>query len=191
MSSTASLTALSSSPQTQTTSSSAPLKVSVNGTNIETNVDGTGHFMLDGVPSGTVVLKFTGRGVDASVTLRGVSTGDRIDIDVRLDGGGARVESDRRNRSGNDNDDDDDDDDDNGDVRTLPDGTVKVEGTVASVSGTCPNLMFGLASSIVKTNSGTVFDDVRCSAIANRSRIEVIGRQQSDGVIVATKVDAD
>jgi len=91
-----SATGLSASPLTQASSSSGSLKVSVNGTSIATNVDGTGHFMLDGVPSGTIVLNFSGRGVDASVTLRGVNAGDKIDIDVRLDGGGARVDSDRR-----------------------------------------------------------------------------------------------
>lgn len=98
MSSTASINGLSASPLTQTTSSSSPLKVSVNGTNIETNVDGTGHFTLNGVPSGTIVLNFTGRGVNASVTLRGVSAGDQIEIDIRLDASGARVDSENRHR---------------------------------------------------------------------------------------------
>lgn len=189
MSSTASLNGLSASPLTQTTSSSGALKVSVNGTNIETMVDGTGHFTLNGVPSGTIVLNFTGRGVNASVTIRGVNTGDQIDIDVRLDNGSARLESDRRHRR--DGDDGDDDDDDDNEVRTLPDGTIKVEGNVVSLGGACPTLTFGLASKMVRTNSATVFDDITCSSIRNSIRIEVLGRPQADGVILATKVDGE
>ena len=190
MSSTASsINGLSASPLTQTTSSSAPLKVSVNGTNIETNVDGTGHFTLNGVPSGTIVLNFTGRGVNASVTLRGVSTGDQIEIEVRLDGSGARVESENRHRrEGNG---EDDDDDENEEVRTLPDGTMKLEGAALSLSGACPALTFGLASKIVKTNSSTIFDDIRCSSITNMTRLEVLGRPQGDGTILATKVERE
>jgi hypothetical protein len=191
MSSTASISGLSASPLTQTTSSTAPLKVSVNGTNIETNVDGTGHFTLNGVPSGTIVLNFTGRGVNASVTLRGVSTGDQIEIEVRLEGSGARVESENRHRREGDGEDDDEDDDENEEVRTLPDSTIKVEGAALSLSGTCPTLTFGLASKIVKTNSSTIFDDIRCSSITNMTRLEVLGRPQGDGTILATKVERE
>jgi uncharacterized protein DUF5666 len=167
------------------------LKVSVNGTNIETNVDGTGHFTLNGVPSGTIVLSFTGRGVDASVTLRGVSTGDQIEIEVRLEGSGARVESENRHRREGNGEDDDDDDDENEEVRTLPDGTMKLEGAALSLSGACPALTFGLASKIVKTNSSTIFDDIRCSSITNMTRLEVLGRPQGDGTILATKVERE
>lgn len=190
-SSTASINGLSASPLTQTTSSSSPLKVSVNGTNIETNVDGTGHFTLNGVPSGTIVLNFTGRGVDASVTLRGVSTGDQIEIEVRLEGSGARVESENRHRGEGNGKDDDDDDDENEEVRTRPDGTMKLEGAALSLSGACPTLTFGLASKIVKTNSSTIFDDIRCSSITNMTRLEVLGRPQGDGTILATKVERE
>ena len=187
MSSTASTNGLSASPLSQTTTSTGALKVSVNGTNIETMVDGTGHFTLDGVPSGTIVLNFTGRGVDAGVTIRGVNTGDRIEIDVRLENGGARLESDRRHRGDGNGEDNDDDEE----VRTLPDGTIKVEGAVLSLSGACPTLTFGLASRIVRTDSRTIFDDVRCPAITNMTRIEVLGRPQPDGAILATKVDGE
>jgi hypothetical protein len=155
--------------------------VSVNGTNIETNVDGTGHFTLNGVPSGTIVLNFSGRGVNASVTLRGVSTGDQIEIDVRLENGGARLESDHRRRG-------EEDDDDDNEGRSLPEGTNEVEGTVSSLTGTCPALAFRLASRIVATNSATIFDNITCAAIRNATRLEVIGRPQADGVFLATKV---
>jgi hypothetical protein len=184
MSSTASVNGLTASPLTQTTSSSDALKVSVNGTNIETTVDGTGQFTLNGVPSGTIVLNFTGRGVNASVTIRGVNTGDQIEIDVRLENGGARLQSDRRHRR--DDGDDDNEDDDEG--HRLPDGIIEVEGAVASLTGACPTLTFTVASRMVRTNSSTIFDNISCSAIRNASRLEVLGRPQSDGGLVATKI---
>jgi hypothetical protein len=186
MSSTASVNGLSASPLAQTTSSSDALKVSVNGTNIETTVDGTGHFTLNGVPLGTIVLKFTGRGVNASVTIRGINTGDQIEIDVRLENGGARLQSDRRQHRDDGEDDDDARDDDDG--RRLPDGVIEVEGAVSSLSGACPTLTFTVASTMVRTSNSTIFDNISCSAIRNASRLEVLGRPQSDGVLVATKI---
>ena len=128
---------------------------------------------------------------DASVTLRGVSTGDQIEIEVRLEGSGARVESENRHRREGNGEDDDEDDDENEAVRTLPDSTIKVEGAALSLSGTCPTLTFGLASKIVKTNSSTIFDDIRCSSITNMTRLEVLGRPQGDGTILATKVERE
>ena len=189
MSSTASINGLSASPLTQTTSSSGPLKVSVNGTNIETSVDGTGHFTLNGVPAGTIVLNFSGRGVNASVTLRGVSTGDQIEIDVRLENGGARLESDHRHRGDSDGEDENDDDNEgDNEGRRLPEGTIEVEGAVSRLTGACPALVFALGSRAVTTNSSTVFDNITCAAIKNATRLEVVGRPQADGVLVATKV---
>jgi len=185
MSSTASINGLSAGPLTQTTTSSGPLKVSINGTNIETSVDGTGHFTLNGVPAGTIVLNFSGRGVNASVTLRGVSTGDQIEIDVRLENGGARLESDHRRRGDNDND---DDNESNNEGRRLPEGTIEVEGAVSTLTGSCPALAFRLGSTTVATSSSTIFDNITCAAIRNATRLEVIGRPQADGVLVATKV---
>lgn len=190
-STTASTTGLSASPLTQTTSSSGALKVSVNGTKIETNVDGTGHFTLDGVPAGTIVLNFTGRGVNASITLRGVSAGDKIEIDVRLEGSGARVESENRKRGEGGNEGerrDNDNDDDDREGRPLPDGVIEIEGDVSSLVGTCPVLAFRLGARTVRTTSSTIFDNIACSAIKNATALEVLGRPQADGVLLATKV---
>lgn len=196
MSSTASINGLSASPLTQTTTSSGSLKVSVNGTNIETNVDGTGHFTLNEVPSGTIVLNFTGRGVNASITLRGVSTGDQIEIEVRLEGSSARVESENRHRREGDGDDDDDDDgnddnDDDNEGRNLPDGVIEIEGDVANLAGACPALTFRVSSRMVRTTGSTIFEHITCSGIKNATRLEVLGRPQADGVLVATKVEPE
>jgi hypothetical protein len=120
---------------------SQALTVSVVGTNISTTINGTGQFTLTGVPAGTVQLKFSGSGVDATVTLSGVTATDRIDITVNVTGGNARVESERRSR-GNGNDDD------------------EVKGVVSGLTGASPTITFTVQSTRVTTSSTTAYDDI-------------------------------
>ena len=86
-----------------------PVTVTVVGTNISTTIDGSGRFHLSGVPPGDVQLRFTGTGLDATLTLRGVQAGDRIDIKVRLTDTSVRIEAERRDRDDGEHDDDDGD----------------------------------------------------------------------------------
>jgi hypothetical protein len=72
------------------------MTVTVNGTNITTGVDGTGHFQLTNVPGGTVQLHFSGSGMDATITLTDVHDGDAIDINVSVSGHDAHVDRDER-----------------------------------------------------------------------------------------------
>ena len=96
-------------------------------------VDGAGQFTLNGVPPGTVTLTFTGNNVSASITLNNVAVGDEIQIEIRLNGTSARVESERRRRGDDDGDDDDDDEDEANEVegevscadRNLPSADVR------------------------------------------------------------------
>ena len=150
--------------------------VTVVGTDISTIVDGNGQFTLTGVPPGDVQLRFAGNGVSAAITLSGVSASDRITVTISLNGSGARIESERRDRD----DDDDDDDDDN-----------ELEGAVSSLSGTCPALTFVVRSTTVRTNAATRFEDGPCVRIANGVRVEVEGRRQPDGSMLATEVELD
>jgi Domain of unknown function (DUF5666)/Carboxypeptidase regulatory-like domain len=88
-----------------TTNSFAPLatssvKVTISGTNISTNVDGNGQFTLTGVPPGDVTMQFSGPGVSASITLKGVTADQQITIDVTLNGTSARLDSDTRRDNG-------------------------------------------------------------------------------------------
>jgi hypothetical protein len=164
--------------------------VKVNGTNIETNVDGVGRFTLDGVPSGTIVLNFSGRGINADVTITGVNTGDQINIEVRFDNGRARVESEHRDRGDDQGEDDDNDDDDNDDVNR--DGRVEVKGSVSDLAGTCPDLRLMVGTRRVKTSITTVFDDVSCMRVQNMMRVEVKGvADRADGMVAATRVERD
>ena len=83
------------------TMATTSITVTVVGTSVTTQVDGAGQFTLTGVPPGTVQLKFSGSGIDATVTLTGVAADDRIEIDITLHGNRARLDSDRRSSSSN------------------------------------------------------------------------------------------
>ena len=156
------------------------LRVTINGTNISTMVDGAGQFTMNGVPPGTVTLTFTGEGVSASITLNNINAGDEIRIEVRLNGNSARIESETR-RQGDDDDADDDED---------RDEANEVKGTVSSLSGTCPALMFTVGTRLVRTGSATVFDD-RCTDVRNGVRVEVRGTRMNDGTFTAARVEVD
>jgi hypothetical protein len=150
--------------------------VTIVGTDIATTVDGKGDFQLTGVPPGDVTLKFTNAGASAVITLSGVAAGDRIHIVVTLNGNAAKIEHEDR-----DHDDDGDDEDEDDD---------ELKGLVSNLTGTCPTLTFTVAGTKVVTNSATKFDDP-CQQIANGRRVEVKGTRQTDGSIVATKVEFD
>ena len=98
-----------SSSDVATTLASLPVIVTVVGTSISTTVDRSGRFQLSNVPTGDVQLNFKGTGLDATLTVKGVQTGDQIDITVRLTDNSIRIEAERRQPRGNgDNDDDSD-----------------------------------------------------------------------------------
>lgn len=146
------------------------LTVSISGTNISSTVDGNGMFELTGVPPGDVTLKFSGAGVNASITLTGVPASAQISITVSLNGNSARLESEER---------DDDDNKDEGDL----------EGSVSSRSGICPTLTFTVQATTVKTNAATKFEDGPCSQIVNGTSVEVQGTRQADNTVLAQKVE--
>lgn len=75
---------------------------------------------------------------------------------------------------------DDDDDDDE---------RVQVSGRVSDVSGTCPNLRFVVRGSVVSTNSNTGFARGSCGHVVNGMEVDVEGTRQSDGSILARKVE--
>ena len=58
----------------------AIVRVTINGTNISTMVDGAGPFTMKGVLPGIVTLTFTGEG--ASLTLNHVNAGDEIRMEL-------------------------------------------------------------------------------------------------------------
>lgn len=64
----------------------AGLKVSVVTTSLSTTTNDRGQFMLTGAPHGRVILRFEGPGVDASVELPGLVSGQTITIEVNAAG---------------------------------------------------------------------------------------------------------
>lgn len=168
------VTAAATRSNTSSTLATTSLRVSIVGTNITTNVDGSGQFTLTGVPPGDVTLEFIGSGVSAKLTLAGVTASQEIRIEVRLNGNSARIESEHRER----HDDDDDEDD-------------ELEGAVSGLTGSCPELRFAVAGRMVKTTSATVFKDITCAGLANNRRVEVRGMTAADGTLTATRVERD
>ena len=89
------------------------------------------------------------------------------------------------------------DDDDVDDVDDA-DADAKIEGTISGLTGTCPALTFNVVSGTttttttnVTTNDLTKFDDVLCTGLANDQIVEVKGTTQTDGSILATKVELE
>jgi hypothetical protein len=158
-----------------------PVTVTVVGTNISTTIDGSGRFQLTGVPAGDVRLRFTATGLDATLTLRSVQTGDRIDLKVRLTDTSVRIVAERRSR---DDDGDDDEDDDDRDDDEL-------EGTVSGLTGTCPSITFTLNRATVKADASTRYEDGTCAQIRNNLRLEVHGRRLTDGSVQAIVIELE
>jgi Domain of unknown function (DUF5666) len=158
---------------TFTENASTTLTVTVNGTNITSNVDGNGNFQLTGVPPGNVTLMFSGAGANASITLNNVPANAQISITVTLNGNSAKLE----------NRDDEDENDDN--------DAGELEGTVSNKSGNCPTLTFTVQGSTVTTDGNTKFEDGQCSQIANGTKVEVDGTRQANNTVLAKKVELD
>jgi hypothetical protein len=176
-SSVSSLTALTTGTPSVASNGSSTLKVTITGTNIESEIDGSGRFELNGVPPGAVEIVFSGDGVSATMRITGIEEGDRIEIEVRLEGNRVMVDSERRDH-------DDDEDDDEGEEEN---DEFETGGTVSGLTGTCPALTFMLADRTVMTSRGTQFKD-DCSRIQNGSRVEVEGRLNGT-TITATEVE--
>ena len=85
-----------SSSATATRSSSASaagIRVSIEGTGLVTTTVGGGRFVLNGVPSGKVSLRFQGPGIDARLEISGLSDGQVLTLNVRVSGSDAEIET--------------------------------------------------------------------------------------------------
>lgn len=67
--------------------------------------------------------------------------------------------------------------------------TIKMEGTAATVTGSCPTKTFVFNGVSVMTNASTVFDDGTCAQLVSGARVEVTATRQSNGTYLASKVD--
>lgn len=64
----------------------AGMKVTVVGSSISATVDTYGQFILTGLPSGTVTLRFEGQGVDATVEVAGLKDGLVLTVTLAVQG---------------------------------------------------------------------------------------------------------
>ena len=72
-----------------------------------------------------------------------------------------------------------------------PDPEVELKGLVSNLGAACPNRTFVVNGTSVVTNSATRFEDGSCATLQNGARVEVKGTRQSNGSVVARKVDID
>jgi len=67
--------------------------------------------------------------------------------------------------------------------------TVTLSGTVSNFGGAWPALTFTVQGKAVKTSSATTCDGTKgCSLMANGDSVTVVGTEQSDGSVLASKV---
>jgi len=74
-----------------------PVQVSVSGTSHATATDSTGRFGFDDLAAGDAMLRFRGRGFDATVRISGLQPGQTLQITVRVGANGCVVRGARAN----------------------------------------------------------------------------------------------
>lgn len=94
-------TAASTAPGLASSRATTVTTVSVVGTSITGSADATGRFTLPNVPAGTVQLRFTGPGSDATVSVTDLRSGDTVAITVAVNGAHATLLGDSRNPAQN------------------------------------------------------------------------------------------
>jgi hypothetical protein len=124
----------------------------------------SGDFSLVGVPEGSVQLRFVGSGVDASVALDPVKTGDVVNLLVGVSGATATIQSESRNSS----------------------GKVELEGLIESLTPSTAIVVAGRTVTIVPSTA--IRDD--SGAAKTFTDFAVGGRVHVSGTLVATGIEA-
>jgi len=109
--------------------------VTVVGTSISSSVDAAGRFTLMNVPPGSVQLRISGGGTDATVTLTPVQAAQNVEVVLVVSGNTASVDSELRKGG----------------------GESELEGRVESLPPTTAALTFVVAGRTVKTDASTQF----------------------------------
>ena len=66
---------------------------------------------------------------------------------------------------------------------------ASVTGAIGSLGGTCPALSMSVNGTLVKTSSATSFSGKACADLKSGDSVAVTGTKQSDGSVLATKVE--
>lgn len=107
--------------------------------------------------------------------------GNKVEIHARLEG--SRLVATEVKVKGDDDDEDGDDD--------SSDSLTEVEGVVSGLTGTCPSVAFTVRTLTVRTNASTRFEGGGCSHVRNGADVEVKGTRQSDGSLLAVRVEIE
>lgn len=147
------------------------VNIAVVGTPISTVSDDGGNFVLQNVPTGTVVLAVNGSGIAAQVSLDSVSTSEQIRVTVRVDNSSASLD-DRQ--------------------RETADSQVELEGVINSVSGSTIfvgrlNVAVVVPDTAAITRSGAT---MKLNDLAPGLRVEVHG-MRSGATVTATRVNIE
>lgn len=71
------------------------------------------------------------------------------------------------------------------------DGRVELKGAIADLAGVCPSISFAISGSPVATNAATEFEGGACSTLKNGDKVEVKGTRQSNGTVLASKIEKE
>jgi hypothetical protein len=146
-----------------TGSSSTGITVTVVGTNLSATVDFFGRFVLQGVPTGSVQLHFSGAGVDTTINMGRVRDREQIDIELTVKASTVTVES---------------------SIRIEDDNSTEIEGPVTNVSGTCPNLFVTVHGWTVDVSSS----GPSCDGVKVGIRIRIVGNRTSVDVVAVVRL---
>src|SRR5262245_32945772 len=146
--------------------SGANVRVTIVGTSLSVTTDASGQFTIQGVPAGSVELRFQGAGMDATLRIDGLTDGQVITITVDVRGSVARLVSSPTRQQ-----------------------RVEVTGTIESMSP--PSLRVSGQSFLTDANtrfkgSGRVrsLADLRVG-----DRVEVDAMRRADGSLLALEVE--
>jgi hypothetical protein len=70
-----------------------------------------------------------------------------------------------------------------------PGGDVELSGRIQTLSGACPNMRITLPGSVITTNKDTKFRRGSCDDLESGDRVDVKGRRQADGSVLAKEVE--
>jgi hypothetical protein len=112
----------------------ATLTISIVGTSISANVDSSGSFTLQNVPTGDLTLSISGTGVDARITITGVTEHEQIHMTITVNGTTAEADETEREHA---------------------DNRAEVEGQIQSIDLTNRTLVIGRHNIVLSVPAGT------------------------------------
>lgn len=146
------------------------MEVTIVDTAMTAGVEPDGSFTLKGVPPSDVVLRFTGPGIDAELSLGLVAESDRLDLGVRVSGTTATLDH---------------------QLRTGSDNMTDADGPIVSIAADTRRL--GLSGSLIDVPAGAMIrrdgTAIDFSELKRGDRVRVRGVKQDDGEITAASVD--